>query len=81
MVDEKGCYSSEAGELLEGLHVLEKGQISVLEIVKQDTIFQEDYMHSYPYDWRTKMPVILRGSLQWFIDTNAIKNQAIVSVH
>lgn len=41
----------------------------------------EDYVHSYPYDWRTKKPVILRASKQWFIDTSAIKNRAIVSHH
>ena len=35
------------------------------------------FQHSYPYDWRTKKPVILRGSQQWFIDTKSLKNKAL----
>ena len=36
--------------------------------------------HSYPYDWRTKKPVIIRASNQWFFDVNKIKNKAVVSI-
>ena len=28
---------------------------------------------SYPYDWRTKQPVVLRASRQWFINTDSLK--------
>lgn len=35
------------------------------------------HRHSYPYDWRTKKPCIIRSSMQWFIDTNQLKEQAI----
>lgn len=78
LVDDKGWYSTEAGEILNGLSVLDEGQKTVLRFLKNDIIFQEDFKHSYPYDWRTKKPVILRASLQWFIDTDKIKQQAIV---
>lgn len=36
------------------------------------------YFLFFSYDWRTKKPVILRASLQWFIDTESIKDQALV---
>ena len=36
------------------------------------------YRLFFSYDWRTKKPVILRASLQWFIDTDSIKDQALV---
>lgn len=78
LVDDNGWYSSDAGKILCGLSVLDEGQKTVLQILKNDIIFQEDFRHSYPYDWRTKKPVILRASLQWFIDTDKIKHQAIV---
>ncbi len=42
-------------------------------------IHVEDYEHSYPYDWRTKLPIIIRASKQWFIDTEAIRQKAEVS--
>ncbi|CAB5186091.1 unnamed protein product [Rhizophagus irregularis] len=33
--------------------------------------------HKYPYDWRTKKPIILRATPQWFANVEAIKQQAI----
>lgn len=79
-MNELGCYSRNAGELLEGKFVLDEGNKQILEMVKQDTLHYHEYIHSYPYDWRTKKPVIIRASKQWFLDTDSIKNRAIVSV-
>lgn len=53
--------------------------LSVISLLKNNILQQEDYKHSYPIDWRTKKPVILRASEQWFIDTNKLKHQAMVS--
>lgn len=36
-------------------------------------------IHSYPYDWRTKQPVVIRPSKQWFINTESLKDKAKVS--
>lgn len=77
LVDETGSYTSEAGQTLEGLPVLTGGSEKVLNIIKDKVVHIEDFVHSYPYDWRTKQPVILRACKQWFIDTNAIKDRAI----
>jgi isoleucyl-tRNA synthetase len=33
--------------------------------------------HKYPYDWRTKKPVIIRSTPQWFADVEDIKSQAL----
>lgn len=77
-MNEKGCFTSEAGDNLQGLFVLEEGLNKVIDLLRNDIIHVEDYIHSYPYDWRTKKPVILRASEQWFIDTEAIKGRAIV---
>ena len=43
-----------------------------------DVVHLERYVHSYPYDWRTKQPVLLLASRQWFIDTDSIKQRALV---
>ena len=45
-----------------------------------NVLLQQQFEHSYPYDWRTKKPVILRASRQWFVDTAKIKNKALVSL-
>lgn len=79
MVNEEGRYTQEVGPNLVGEFVLTSGNNKVLEMIQEDIIHKEDYIHSYPYDWRTKQPVILRASQQWFINTDAIKERAIVS--
>lgn len=40
---------------------------------------EEKYVHSYPYDWRTKKPMIIRASKQWFVNTANVKATAQVS--
>lgn len=79
MVDEAGLYTSEAGEALKGKFVFQEGTKQVLSIISGDIIHSEDYVHSYPYDWRTKQPVIWRASKQWFVNTDVIKTRAVVS--
>lgn len=31
--------------------------------------------HQYPHDWRTKKPIIFRGTPQWFVSISKIKNK------
>lgn len=39
---------------------------------------EEKLVHSYPYDWRTKKPVVIRASKQWFVDITDLKTTAKV---
>lgn len=79
LVDENGCYTADAGPSLVGLSVLSDGSDSVLAHLSSTGVLlkAEEYVHSYPYDWRTKTPVIVRASQQWFFDTDAIKDKAL----
>ena len=79
IVDETGKYTPEAGEELHNLKVLGNGTTKVLSKLREDIVFHEKIIHSYPYDWRTKDPVIIRACKQWFIDTKSVKDRAIVS--
>nr|CAD7263658.1 unnamed protein product [Timema shepardi] len=76
-VDRDGCFTDEAPGSLRGLPVLTKGTEAVLQLLSGDILHTENYVHSYPYDWRTKQPVIWRASHQWFIDTDRIKQTAM----
>ncbi len=31
------------------------------------------YVHKYPYDWRSKTPVIVRSTPQWFLNSQSLK--------
>lgn len=65
---------------LVGLSVLDAGNEAVCTLLNDKILHTEIYKHSYPYDWRTKLPVIIRASKQWFLDTAAVKNQSIVNM-
>lgn len=46
-----------------------------------DNVLSASKAHiSYPIDWRTKQPVIIRTSKQWFINTDRIKETALREV-
>lgn len=38
------------------------------------------FTHKNPIDWRTKQPVIVRATAQWFADVSAIKDRALAAL-
>nr|CAG8472511.1 11615_t:CDS:10 [Entrophospora candida] len=79
-VDNLGNFTSEVGEAsFEGLSVLKEGSTAVINFLKKKNylIAVEKFKHNYPYDWRTKEPVILRATPQWFADVGAVKQKAV----
>ena len=53
---------------------------TVLSQLGPDAMHTETFTHSYPYDWRSKQPVILRASRQWFVDARGLKGAAADSL-
>ncbi|CAG9792892.1 unnamed protein product [Diatraea saccharalis] len=78
-VDESGRYMNLDDEL-NGLPVLAEGQDMVIARLGESILHQDTYVHSYPLDWRTKKPVIIRASQQWFIDTESLKDKALAAL-
>lgn len=79
MITDEGLYKSDAGETLANKFVLTEGNEAVMKYLGNDVLYRGEIEHSYPYDWRTKKPVIIKASKQWFIDTDKIKDRAVVS--
>ncbi|XP_057652839.1 isoleucine--tRNA ligase, mitochondrial [Diorhabda carinulata] len=77
LIDDTGCYVTEAGPSLKGKYSLTEGNDAVLELVQDNLLHKKIITHSYPYDWRTNKPVIIKASKQWFINTESIKNRAV----
>lgn len=50
----------------------------VLEQMADQILHQEVFVHSYPHDWRSKQPLIIRASEQWFVDTNRLRDKSLV---
>ena len=82
-VDDLGNFTADAlpddPEALKGKSVLGHGNEEVLKILAehQKTLAVHKYKHKYPYDWRTKLPVIVRATKQWFADVGSVKDDAL----
>lgn len=77
LVNEQGCYNSSAPEFLQGKEVLGDGNQLVINYLESNVVMLKELKHAYPIDWRTKKPVIIMASEQWFINTEEIKAKAI----
>lgn len=36
-----------------------------------------EFVHRYPFDWRTRKPIMLRATQQWFAQLQEIKQLAL----
>jgi isoleucyl-tRNA synthetase len=82
LVDDRGIFNADAGEQLAGLSVLKEGNAAVVDILAANgtLIKEEPYNHKYPYDWRTKKPVIVRATEQWFASVDGFREEALKSI-
>lgn len=81
-ITDEGYFTEEAypdqPELLtDAPTILEGGSKAVLELIKDDVLATHDLQHKYPYDWRTKQPVVIRATAQWFADVGRIKEGSL----
>ena len=66
-VDEKGCYTKEAG-VFPGMHVFEANPLMVKKLDELGALIKEqEITHSYPHCWRCHNPIIFRATEQWFM--------------
>ncbi|XP_050068503.1 isoleucine--tRNA ligase, mitochondrial [Anopheles maculipalpis] len=80
LINERGLYNDHAPPFLRGKYALTEGNTLVTEALKDCVLKLSSIVHSYPIDWRTKRPVMLRASDQWFIDTNRLKERALEEI-
>lgn len=82
LVQDDGTFSRYAGPLFAGKQVLTDGTASVIDALKRTghLLKEQVIKHKYPYDWRSKTPLITRATPQWFANVDAIKNDALVAI-
>jgi isoleucyl-tRNA synthetase len=78
-VDGDGYFTAEAGKQLEGLFAFDQGNDAVIQTLQKNgaLLKEEPYKHKYPYDWRTKKPVMLRATAQWFANVENLQKEAV----
>ena len=76
-VDEKGCYTPDAGVFV-GTHVFEANPLMVKKLDELGALIKEqEISHSYPHCWRCHNPIIFRATEQWFmsIDKDGLRQK------
>uniref|UniRef100_A0A182W2R4 isoleucine--tRNA ligase n=1 Tax=Anopheles minimus TaxID=112268 RepID=A0A182W2R4_9DIPT len=81
LIDGRGLYNDRAPKFLQGKYALTEGNELVTATLTDSILKLGTIVHSYPIDWRTKQPVMLRASDQWFIDTNRLKQRALEEIN
>lgn len=81
-IDDEGFFTTDAypdapGLLTSAPSILEGGGEAVLRLMGDDALATHDLCHRYPYDWRTKKPVVVRATAQWFADVGSIKERSL----
>lgn len=80
-VDDKGYLTEEAGKDFAGVFYDDANKISLDKLRSANLLL--DYMpikHSYPFDWRTKKPIIFRATPQWFASVDKIKDDILKAI-
>ena len=80
-VDGRGNFTAEAGSF-EGLNVLKTANDAIIEALTEEKVLlkHEPYAHKYPYDWRTKKPVIYRATEQWVASVKGFVGEALEAI-
>jgi isoleucyl-tRNA synthetase len=92
-VDDQARFTADAypsdSQRLEGKLVQSTGSTAVLDLLEELSISAgldsmviatHKHIHKYPIDWRTKQPVIVRATEQWFADVGSLKQDALQSL-
>ncbi|QBQ07931.1 isoleucyl-tRNA synthetase [Spiroplasma gladiatoris] len=76
-IDEQGKFNAKIeDERLEGVFYEDANKIIGVELEKKGLALKLKFVkHSYPHDWRTKLPIIYRATSQWFVSLDKVKQQ------
>ena len=75
-VNERGIMMENAGPDFEG-QFYDKVVPIVMEKLGDLLLAKEEISHSYPFDWRTKKPIIWRAVPQWFASVSKFRQEIL----
>lgn len=79
-VDERGLMNAEAGPDFEG-QFYDKVLPTVIDKLGDLLLASEVITHSYPFDWRTKKPIIWRAVPQWFASVSKFRQEILDEIN
>ncbi|MCP9311793.1 isoleucine--tRNA ligase [Liquorilactobacillus satsumensis] len=80
-VDDKGYLTEDAGPDFAHVFYDDANQISLDKLKAAGLLLKfMPLEHSYPFDWRTKKPIIFRATPQWFASVGKIRTQILDAI-
>jgi len=80
-VDGKGVFTEEAPGFA-GLFYDKANQPITEKLEEVGALLKLEFItHSYPHDWRTKMPTIYRATSQWFASIKDFRNELLQAIN
>ncbi|MCP0886488.1 isoleucine--tRNA ligase [Ligilactobacillus sp. WILCCON 0076] len=80
-VDDKGYLTEDTGKDFAGVFYEDANEISLKKLNEAGVLLKQmDYEHSYPFDWRTKKPIIFRATPQWFASVDKIRDEILGAI-
>ncbi|KIS03080.1 isoleucine--tRNA ligase [Paucilactobacillus wasatchensis] len=80
-VNDQGYMTDDAGSDFAGVFYDDANQIALDKLKDAGLLLKYmPYKHSYPFDWRTKKPIIFRATDQWFASVDKIKDEILSAI-
>ena len=80
-VNNQGYLTEECGADFAGVFYDDANAVALRKLADANVLLKQmDYEHSYPFDWRTKKPIIFRATPQWFASVDKIRSQILDAI-
>ncbi|MBM6753564.1 isoleucine--tRNA ligase [Lactobacillus alvi] len=80
-MDDQGHLTAENGDGFDGVFYQDADDISLEKLKANNALLlQEPLKHSYPFDWRTKQPIVFRATDQWFVSIDKMRDEILNAV-
>lgn len=80
-MNDQGVLTKENGPEFDGVFYQKADDISLKLLKEHDSLLLEEPLkHSYPFDWRTKKPIVFRATDQWFVSIDKMRDQILKAV-
>ena len=77
-ITDQGVLTKENGADFDGVFYQDADDISLKKLEEAGSLLLEEPLkHSYPFDWRTKKPIIFRATDQWFVSIDKMRQDIL----
>ena len=82
-IDQNGYFNEDSAQKeLRGVFYSKSEKLVLNQLVKNHQLVQQnEIIHQYPHDWRTKKPVIYRTTQQWYLNLKPLKTKIIETIN